>query len=299
MSARIALRNKLKTDQVLQIMGAHNGLGAKLIEKHGFDGIWASGFEISASHAKPDANILTMTEFLEAAKQIAESSSLPVIADCDTGFGDINNVVRMVKEYERVGVAAVCMEDKIFPKTNSFISGRQKLEDIDTFSRKIYAAQNVKLDPNFMVIARIESLIAGEGMDKALERAHAYQAAGADMILIHSKKKTPEEIYGFSHKWDSKTPVVIVPTTYPDITIDEIAKNKINMVIYANQALRAAVKAMETVLKDLKQSGSLMNMEPQLTSMNELFELQGMNDMILFEEKVKTAIPNQKEVASH
>lgn len=298
MSARIALRNKLKTDQVLQIMGAHNGLGAKLIEKHGFDGIWASGFEISASHAKPDANILTMTEFLEAAKQIAESSSLPVIADCDTGFGDINNVVRMVKEYERVGVSAVCMEDKIFPKTNSFISGRQKLEDIDTFSRKIYAAQNVKLDPNFMVIARIESLIAGEGMDKALERAHAYQAAGADMILIHSKKKTPEEIYEFSHKWDSKTPVVIVPTTYPDITIDEIAKNKINMVIYANQALRAAVKAMETVLKDLKQSGSLMNMEPQLTSMNELFELQGMNDMILFEEKVKTAIPNQKEVAS-
>lgn len=289
MSAREALRNKLKSIQPLQIMGAHNGLGAKLIEKHQFDGVWASGFEISAACGKPDANILTMNEFLEAAKQMVDSTSLPVIADCDTGFGDINNVVRMVKEYEKIGVAAVCIEDKVFPKTNSFIDGRQKLESAESFAQKIYAAQKVKEDPHFMIIARIEALIAGEGMDKALERAHTYKKAGADMILIHSKQKTPDEVFEFCRLWDGQTPVAIVPTTYPDVTLDRLAENNINMVIYANQVLRAAVKAMDEVLHQLKQSGNLMAISSRLTSMEHIFDLQGMNELIAFEKEVKQA----------
>jgi phosphoenolpyruvate phosphomutase len=297
LNVRAELRSKLVKNNVLQVMGAHNGLGARLIQKHGFDAVWASGFEISASHAKPDANILTMTEFLSAVEQMTESQ-IPVIADCDTGFGDLNNVRRMVKEYEKANVSAICIEDKLFPKTNSFIPGRQKLETIERFCEKIYAAQQTKIDQNFMVIARIESLIAGEGLENALERAHAYKNAGADMILIHSKKSNPKEIFEFCNRWNSRLPVAIVPTTYPDVTISDLHKNKIKMVIYANQALRAAIKAMDSVLETLKKDGTIKNVSPQLTSMEEIFELQGMNDMILFEQKVKTVVSDLVNVKS-
>lgn len=290
MNVRAKFRESLKSNRVIQIMGAHNGLGAKLIEKYGFDGVWASGFEISASYALPDANILTMTEFLEAAKQMTEATRLPVIADCDTGFGDLNNVSRLVREYEKIGVAAVCIEDKIFPKTNSYILGRQKLESIEVFCEKLYAAQCAKNDSNFVVIARIESFIAGEGLNEALKRAYAYEKAGADAILIHSKKNTPEEIFAFSNAWDGKVPIAVVPTSYPNVTLEELEKNKIKMVIYANQALRASVKAMEKVLYNLKKSGCLNTIDSDLVPMSDLFELQGMNEMILKENQIKDKI---------
>ncbi|HGA1024561.1 TPA: isocitrate lyase/phosphoenolpyruvate mutase family protein [Bacillus cereus] len=290
---RKELKEKLLTNGVIEVIGAHNALGAKMAERYDFDAVWASGFEISASYAKPDANILTMTEFLAAAKQMAQSTNLPVIADCDTGFGDLNNVSHMVREYEAAGISAICIEDKKFPKTNSFVPNRQKLEDINVFCEKIVAAQNAKSDENFIVIARIESLIAGQGMEDALARAEAYKQAGADMILIHSKKDTADEVFEFSEKFKNQLPLAVVPTTYPKVSVKELQENNINMVIYANQCLRSSLNAMGQMLSTLKMSGNLSSIENMICSMSEIFELQGMNKMIE-EEKLIREKTNQK-----
>ncbi len=274
-------------DHIIQAVGAHNALGAKLVEQNGFDAVWASGFEISTAHAKPDANILTMFEFLEAARQMADATHLPIIADCDTGFGNVNNVIRMVRDYEKAGIAAVCIEDKVFPKMNSFIPGYQSLAPKDEFAAKIRAAKDTQHDPDFVVIARVESLIAGHGMEETLARASAYEEAGADLILIHSKQKDPREIFEFCRHWNSNTPLVIVPTTYPSITLPEMVEHNIKVVIYANQALRAAVKAMNHVLSLLKSSGSLLAIQDDLSPMDQLFEIQGMKEMIQQEERYR------------
>ena len=170
----------------------------------GFDGVWASGLEISASYGLPDANILTMSEYLERATEMNEATSLPVIADCDTGYGNVNNVIHMVEKYEKAGIAAICIEDKLFPKVNSFIEGRQDLADIEEFCGKIRAVKNTQKNPDFMVIARVEALIAGWGMKEALKRATAYAESGADAILIHSKKRDNKEILEFCKKFKKK-----------------------------------------------------------------------------------------------
>ncbi|MGZ4032254.1 MAG: phosphoenolpyruvate mutase [Tumebacillaceae bacterium] len=294
MSSRLQFRNMMADpDKVIQAVGAHNGLSAKLVEQNGFDAVWASGFEISAASAKPDANILSMVEFLEASSQMVDAVSIPIVADCDTGFGNVNNVIHMIKAYEKSGVAAVCIEDKVFPKVNSFIPGRQELAPIGEFCSKIKAAKDTQNDPNFAVIARVEALIAGHGMEEALERAHAYREAGADMILIHSKQKTPAEIFTFASQWNQKTPLVIVPTTYSNIQFDEIHEHGIKMVIYANQGMRAAVKAMNQVLGQLKKTNSIASIDNELASMDDIFELQGMKEMLRQEKMYeKLGIPN-------
>lgn len=279
--------------KIIRAVGAHNALGAKLVEINGFDAVWASGFEISTAYARPDANILTMTEFLYAASQMVEATNLPIIADCDTGFGNVNNVIRMVKDYEKAGIAAVCIEDKLFPKMNSFISTRQNLICTEEFCNKISAAINTRVDPNFLVIARVEALIAGYSMNEALERAVAYSESGADMILIHSKQKDPSEIFEFCKKWTHKTPIVIVPTTYTSLNLVQVKEHNIKMVIYANQALRASIKAVNKVLSTLNNTGILKSIDSELAKMDELFELQGMNEM-LAEEKLYQLMSIQK-----
>ncbi|MCR6105465.1 isocitrate lyase/phosphoenolpyruvate mutase family protein [Salipaludibacillus agaradhaerens] len=272
-------------DKLIRTIGAHDAISAKIAEKNGFEAIWASGFEISASHGKPDANILTMTEFLRAAEMMVEAVNIPVIADCDSGFGNVNNVIEMVKKYEKAGITGICLEDKLFPKVNSFINKRQKLADKHEFAAKIKAAKNTQVCDDFVVIARVEALIAGLSIEEAIERAEAYEEAGADMILIHSKKRTSYEIEEFRGRWKSNTPIVIVPTTYPSLTEVQIKQLKIKMVIYANQGLRSAIKAMNNTLFKLGRSGSLEQINNDLESMESIFELQGMNNMLLNEEK--------------
>ncbi len=149
------LRELFENDGVVRIVGAHDGLGAKLVELSGFDGVWASGLEISASHALPDANILTMTQYLEAASIMNDAVSLPVIADCDTGYGNSNNVMHMVRKYEAAGIAAVAIEDKKFPKVNSYVPGRQELASVAEFVGKILAAKNTQQTKDFMIITTI------------------------------------------------------------------------------------------------------------------------------------------------
>lgn len=279
------LRELFASTPVLRIVGAHNALGAKLIERHGFEGVWASGLEISTAHAVPDANILTMTDNLHAAAMINDATSLPVICDCDTGYGNASNVRHMVRKYEAAGLAGVVIEDKNFPKVNSFIPGRQDLAGIEEFSGKIEAAKNAQISANFMVFARVEALIAGWGLEEALKRADAYAKAGADGIVIHSKAKTPEEVFAFAKRWESTIPLVVIPTMFYGVSSDELAQNGFKMVIYANQALRASIRAMDDTLRAIAETKSTAAVESKIASMKEVFELQGMADIQAVEDK--------------
>jgi phosphoenolpyruvate phosphomutase len=278
MSKAKKLRELFRREGVIRLVGAHDGLTARLVEFNGFDGVWASGLEVSASHAVPDANILTMTQYLEAATVMNSAISLPVVADCDTGYGNSNNVAHMVKKYEAAGIAAVTIEDKKFPKVNSYVPGRQELASVPEFVGKIKAGKNAQESDAFMVIARVEALIAGWGLEEALRRAHAYAEAGADAILIHSKQPDPSEIVEFARAWGGAAPLVIVPTTYPAITLDEVSRLGVKMVIYANHGLRASIKAINTVLSKIKTEG-LHAIEDDIVPMSEVFRLQGMPEM--------------------
>jgi phosphoenolpyruvate phosphomutase len=179
-----ALRRLLASPGPIVIAGAHHGLGARLVEEAGFHGVWASGFEISASYGVPDASILTMTETLDAARKMADAVRIPVIADCDTGFGNAINAIRTVEAFEAAGVAGLCIEDNIYPKRCSFYPGvRRQLADLDEQALKIKACVNAG-SREFSVIARTEALIAGWGLEEALRRGRAYADAGADAVLI-------------------------------------------------------------------------------------------------------------------
>jgi phosphoenolpyruvate phosphomutase len=270
-----ALRTALAGGNVLLAMGAHNGISARLAERHGFDAIWASSFEISAAYGVPDASILTMTEFLAAAQNMNESVSLPIIADCDSGFGDASIVEYMTRKYAAAGIAAVCIEDKRFPKMNSFVGGHQHLESVSDFSDKIAASVGARNGSDLVVIARTEALIVGRPMDEALSRAHAYADAGADLILIHSKKCTADEVLEFAKRWGRRTPLVVVPTTYPELTADEFQRAGVQIVIYANHAMRSAVRAMDETMARIHLARTTKPVEQQIASMEEIFELQG------------------------
>lgn len=284
-SKATVLRQLFKSKSILRILGAHNGLGAQLIEKNGFDGVWASGLEISTSYGVPDANILTMTENLHAAGIINGATTLPVICDCDTGYGNASNVRHMIKKYEAAGMAAVVIEDKLFPKVNSFVPGRQELASVEEFVGKLKAAKDAQTHPDLMVFARIEALIAGWGMEEALTRAHAYEQAGADGLVIHSKGTTPDEIYDFMKKWKGSLPVVVIPTTFYKVQAEELARHGIRMVIYANHGLRASIQAMEQTFEEIHETGSTESVEGKIAPMRQVFELQGMNQMKDEEEK--------------
>src|SRR5215475_5654166 len=175
---------------VVLAAGAHDALSAKLAEEAGFGAIWASGFGISAVQAVPDANILTLTETLEAVRRICDAVSVPVVADCDNGYGNAINVMRTASEFERAGAAGICIEDNEFPKRCSFYAGvRRDLVAVEEHARKVEAATAARRDPRFRVIARTEALIAGMGLDEAMLRARMYADAGADAVLVHSKAK--------------------------------------------------------------------------------------------------------------
>lgn len=292
------LRELFRTQPIVRIVGAHNALGAKLIEKNGFDGIWASGLEVSAAHAVPDANILTMTDNLHAASVINDASSLPVICDCDTGYGGAANVWHMIRKYEAAGLAAAVIEDKTFPKINSFVGAPQELLSIEDFAGKLAAAVDARGNPDFMIFARVEALIAGHGMDEALKRANAYVDAGADGIVIHSKAKTPSEIYEFAARWKNRAPLVAIPTTYSSVTATELAEKGFKMAIYANHGLRASIRAMDRVFRSIAENGSTAAIETEIASLDEVFELQGMRVLKTQEEKFSRKEPVQAVIAA-
>ena len=290
MKSRLLL-NHLESKSIIKVGGAFDAMSAKLVEFHGFDAIWAGSFAISATHAVPDASIFTMTEFFDAASNMAEACKIPVIADCDTGYGGPSNVSYLVKKYENAGIAAICIEDKIFPKQNSLLeNGQNNLISEKDFVAKIIAGREVKQDKNFMIIARIEALISGAGMDEALKRATAYENAGADAILIHSKQKTPDEIFEFTDSWKGSSPIIVIPTTYDSVSIDELILHEIKAVIYANQTLRAAHASMSKILKQMINSNRLTDVKEKISSMEDIFELQEMYQIKSDEESIEAKL---------
>ena len=180
-----------------------------------------------------------------------------------------------MRKLEQRGIAGVCIEDKIFPKTNSFIGGEQQpLADIDEFCGKIKAGKDSQADDNFSIVARVEALIAGWGMEEALRRAEAYRQAGADAILIHSKLSKADEIVTFAREWAGRAPLVIVPTKYYSTPTDVFRKAGISLVIWANHLIRVAASGMQAVAKEIHDSETLINVEDRIATVNEIFRLQ-------------------------
>jgi phosphoenolpyruvate phosphomutase len=255
------LRDLVGPGRLASVMSAHNPLSARLAELAGFDGIWASGFELSAAYGVPDASLLSFIQHLDMTRAIVERVSAPVVADLDTAYGNAVNVMHVVGAHASAGGAAVVIEDKTFPKDTSLLAGgRQDLVRVEEFQGKIAAALTAGTQRDLLVVARTEALIADLGIDEALRRASAYTEAGADMILLHSKQKTPAEIVAFSRRWQGRTRLVVVPTAYPDLTEARIRDlRNIGMVIYGNHAVRAAVTAMRQVFGEVRANGGIHN----------------------------------------
>jgi phosphoenolpyruvate phosphomutase len=269
------LRQMLLSNQLEFLMEAHNGLSARIVREAGFGGVWASGLSISAQFGVRDNNEASWTQVVDMLEFMADASDLPILLDGDTGYGNFNNMRRLVRKLEQRGIAGVCIEDKQFPKTNSFINGeRQPLADVAEFAGKIAAGKDTQTDPNFSIVARVEALIAGWGMEEALRRAEAYRRAGADAILIHSKLSKPDEILTFAREWAGRAPVVIVPTKYYSTPTEVFRKAGISMVIWANHLVRAATAAMQSVAQEIHSSETLVNVEDRIASVNEIFRLQ-------------------------
>lgn len=275
------LRAALKKPGALKVVGAHDALSARLIERAGFDGVWASGFAISASlKCIPDASFITSSEQLEVERNIAEAVNIPVIADCDTGYGNALNVMRTVNDRERAGVAAICIEDNVYPKRCSFYAGvRRELIPIDEHCGKIKAAKAAQTVPDFMVIARTEALIAGWGQEEALKRAEAYAEAGADAVLIHSKSKTFDELKTLYRAWSGCVPLVVVPTIFDQTTAQEMEQAGAKIIIYANQPVRAAIRAMRETLDLIRTDTRPGAANDRIVTLPEVYDIVGVPQM--------------------
>ena len=279
------LRTKIEKKPLLKVGGAFDAMSAKLVESSGFDAVWAGSFAISATHALPDASILTMTEFFDVASNMSSTCKIPIIADCDTGYGGPSNVHHMVRKYENAGISSICIEDKTFPKQNSLLEdGKNDLISEKEFVAKILAAKEARNDKDFLIIARVEALISGLGMNEALKRATAYENAGSDAILIHSKQKVPDEIFEFADSWKGSIPIVVVPTTYDSVKISDLSLHNIKMVIYANQTLRVAHLAITKLLREMISAEHISDIKEEMSTMQDLFNLQ---EMFSLKEKEK------------
>ena len=239
-------RQLLASPELEFLIEAHNGISAQIGEEAGFRGIWAGGLCMSAQYGVRDSNEASWTQVLEMLEFMADATSIPILLDGDTGYGNFNNVRRLVRKLEQRGIAAVCIEDKLYPKTNSFIDGdKQQLADVDEFCSRIKAGKDAQADDEFAIITRVEAFIAGWGLDEAMRRAEAYHAAGSDGILIHSALSSATEVLAFQKEWAGRSPVVIVPTKYHATPTEVFREAGFSIAIWANQLLRAAVVAMQ------------------------------------------------------
>ncbi|MDO7905614.1 phosphoenolpyruvate mutase [Paenibacillus sp. JX-17] len=280
------LRQMLQSDQLEFIMEAHHGLSARIVEEAGFKGIWASGLSISASLGVRDSNEASWTQVLDILEFMTDAVSIPILLDGDTGYGNFNNARRLVQKLEQRKVAGVCIEDKLFPKTNSFLdNGIQSLADIDEFCGKIKAMKDTQNDPDFVVVARIEALIAGCGHEEALRRAEAYRRAGADAVLVHSKRSDANEIQAFMNEWSNRLPVIIVPTKYYTTPTDIFRQMGISTVIWANHNLRSSVTAMQQTTRQIFKDESLAGIEQSVATVDEIFRLQNVDELQRAESK--------------
>jgi phosphoenolpyruvate phosphomutase len=259
------LKELLQSKNTEFIMEAHNGLSARIVQEAGFKGVWGSGLSISAQLGVRDSNEASWTQVLEVCEFMSDNTDIPILLDADTGYGNFNNARRLVRKLEQRGVAGACIEDKLFPKTNSLLDGRvQPLAEIEEFSLKIKAMKDSQRDRDFCVVARVESFIAGWGLDETLRRAEAYRNAGADAVLIHSKKSDSSDIEAFMSAWKNQGPVVIVPTKYYKTPTRLFQDMGVSLVIWANHNVRASVQAMQLTSKQIYEDQSLLNVEKKV-----------------------------------
>lgn len=264
----------LNSNRLEFLMEAHDGISAKIVEEANFKGIWASSFCISATLGVRDNNEASWTQILEVLEFMSDATTVPILLDADTGYGNFNNVRRVVHKLEQRNVAAMCIEDKLFPKTSSLLDSEQQLSDINEFVGKIRAAKDSQQDPDFCVIARVEAFIAGMGLSEVLKRAEAYYRAGADAILVHSKISTADQVLEFMHKWRHPCPVIVVPTTYYRTPTQIFNEAGVSIVIWANHLLRSSIKAMQLTAAQIHKEQSLTSVEDKIASVHEVFRLQ-------------------------
>ena len=266
------------------LMEAHDGMSARIAEEAGFKGIWASGLAMSAALGVRDSNEASWTQVLEILEFMSDATSIPILVDGDTGYGNFNNLRRAVHKLCQRKIGGICIEDKLFPKTNSFIGEGQPLADIDEFCGKIKAGKDSQTDADFCIVARVEALISGWGMDEALKRAEAYHKAGADGILIHSKRQDGEEILAFLDEWANRCPVVIVPTTYYAMPTEDFRSHGASVVIWANHNIRASIAAMRATSARIMRDQNLLGVEDNIASVKDIFAL-ARNDELAEAEK--------------
>jgi len=281
-----AFRELLQSPQLEFLLEAHNGISARIGEEAGFRALWAGGLCLSAQYGVRDNNEASWTQVLEMLEFMADATTVPILLDGDTGYGNFNNVRRLVRKLEDRGIAGVCIEDKLFPKTNSFIDGdKQQLSDIDEFCSRIKAGKDAQRDDDFCLVTRIEAFIAGWGLDEALKRAEAYHAAGSDGILIHSALSRPTEVLAFKKEWGDRSPVVIVPTKYHSTPTEVFREAGFSLAIWANHLLRAAVTAMQETAATIAREQNLRSVEDRIAPVKEIFRLQGASELQEAEER--------------
>jgi phosphoenolpyruvate phosphomutase len=272
-------RKMLTSPETSFVMEAHNGLSAKIVEETGFEGVWASGLSMSAALGVRDSNEASWTQVLEVLEFMADATTIPILVDADTGYGNFNNFRRLVNKLIQRDIAAVCIEDKLFPKTNSFLGQNQPLADVDEFCGKIKAGKDAQADDSFSVVARVEALIAGWGLKEALRRAEAYNEAGADAILIHSKESVADEILAFTKEWANRSPVVIVPTKYYGTPTQHFRDAGVNLIIWANHNMRAAISAMRETSQQIFENQNLVWAEENVARLGDVFVIAGNEEL--------------------
>ncbi len=284
---RRRLRQLIEMVPIVKIMEAHSGLTGLIVEKtvvegmdgrlDQFDAMWISSLCDSTDRGKPDIELVDMTSRLRTINDIMEVTTKPIILDGDTG-GLTEHFVYNVRTLERIGVSAVIIEDKTGLKRNSLFGTEvvQSQDTIENFAAKIEAGKRAQLSDDFMIIARIESLILDKGMEDALERARAFTLAGADGIMIHSRKKDPSEIFEFCDRFraeDKRTPLVVVPTSFNQVTEDVLASHGVNMVIYANQLMRAAFPVMQQTAEGILKAHRAQEVDSVLMPFKDIIRL--------------------------
>lgn len=283
---RSKLRRLLKAKPLVRLLESHNGMTGLIVEnvavdsetgRREFDGIWASSLTESAGKGKPDIEAVDVTSRVNTLNDVLEVTTKPIVFDADTG-GKPEHFQFTVRTLERLGVSAAVIEDKIGLKRNSLFGNDvpQTQDTIDNFVVKIRAGKDAQVTEDFMIIARIESLILGKGVDDAVKRARAYIDAGADGILIHSRMKTPDEVFAFCaeyRKLPRQVPLFAVPTSYNDVMDDDLAKEGVDVVIYANHLIRAAYPAMVDIAADILRYGRSSQSESKLMPIKEVIEL--------------------------
>lgn len=271
------LRDLINSKSLEFIMEAHNGISAKIVEESGFKAIWASGLCLAGSLGLRDDNEASWSQVTDMLEYMVKSVKIPILVDGDSGYGNFNNARIFCRKLEQLGIGGVCFEDKLFPKTNSFIEvqGGQKLADINEFCGKIKACKDYQINPNFVIVARLEAFISGQGLDEALKRAYAYHNAGADAILVHSKINTSKDIDDFMNKWDNRCPIIIVPTKYYSTPTQHFRDINISTIIWANHNFRAAINIMKETSKQIFNDESLVNVEKKIASVNDIFNYTG------------------------